>query len=88
MTTNKLKLNPEKNEFIVFGSHIQHGNLDALCPVNILGNFLKLSHAVRILGVIFDEDFFPFLPKSAKVVLLRCKISDRSGGNSPRNVPF
>ena len=57
MSTSKLKLNPEKTEFIVFGSHSQRRNLEAFFPVNILGNFLKPSDAVRNLGVIFDADF-------------------------------
>ena len=34
-----LKLNPEKTEFIIFGSHAQLKKLDSYLPVRIFGNF-------------------------------------------------
>ena len=37
---NKLKLNPDKTECIVFGSKIQCEKLDKSFPVNILSNFI------------------------------------------------
>ena len=57
LSANKLKLNPDKTEFIVFGSKIQHEKWNKSFPVNILGNFFSLVGAVRNLGVWFDSDF-------------------------------
>ena len=57
LSANKLKLNPDKTEFIVFGSKIHREKLDKSFPVNILGNFLSLVGVVRNLGVWFDSDF-------------------------------
>ena len=57
LSANKLKLNPDKTEFIVFGSKIQREKLNKSFPVNILGNFLSPVGAVRNLGVWFDSDF-------------------------------
>ena len=37
LSANKLKLNPDKTEFIIFGSRIQE-KLNKSFPVNILGN--------------------------------------------------
>ena len=54
---NKLKLNPDKTEFIVFGSKIQREKLKKSFPVNILGNYLSPVGVVRNLGVWFDSDF-------------------------------
>ena len=41
LSANKLKLNPDKTEFIVFGSKIHREKLNKSFPVNILGNFLS-----------------------------------------------
>ena len=57
LSTNKLKLNPDKTEFIVFGSKSQREKLNHSFPVNILGNFISPVDAVRNLGVWFDSDF-------------------------------
>ena len=57
LCTNNLKLNPDKTEFIVFGSKSQHEKLNQSFPVNILGNLISLIDAVRNLGVWFDSDF-------------------------------
>ena len=54
---NKFKLNPDKTEFIIFGSKIQHEKLNKSFPVNILGNFLSPVGVLRNLGVWFDSDF-------------------------------
>ena len=40
LSTNKLKLNPDKTEFIVFGSKSQREKLNHSFPVNILGNLI------------------------------------------------
>ena len=57
LSTNKLKLNPDKTEFIVFSSKSQRKKLNQSFPVNILGNLISPIDAVRNLGVWFDSDF-------------------------------
>ena len=57
LSTNKLKLNPDKTEFIVYGSKSQREKLNHSFPVNILGNLISPVDAVRNLGVWFDSDF-------------------------------
>ena len=57
MDSSKLKLNPDKPEFIVFGSKVLRNKLSHLFPVDILGNLLSPSDKVRNLGVIFDSSF-------------------------------
>ena len=59
LSTNKLKLNPDKTEFIVFGSisKSQCEKLNHSFPVNILSNLISPVDAVRNLGVWFDSDF-------------------------------
>ena len=57
LSTNKLKLNPDKTEFIVFDSKSQREKLNQSFPVNILGNLISPTDAVRNLGVWFDSDF-------------------------------
>ena len=52
LSANKLKLNPDKTEFIVFGSKNSVKN-----STNILGNFLSPVGEVRNLGEWFDSDF-------------------------------
>ena len=41
LSANKLKLNPDKTKFIVFGSKIQREKLNKSFPVNNLGNYLS-----------------------------------------------
>ena len=57
MFENKLKLNPGKTEFIVFGSMDKYKWLKDSFPVNILGNCLPPKDVVRNLGVLFDSRF-------------------------------
>ena len=57
LSANKPKLNPDKTEFIIFGSQLQHENLNKSFPVNILGTLLSPVGAVRNLGAWFDNDF-------------------------------
>ena len=57
MSLSKLKLNPEKNEFIVFGSKAQRQKISSHIPVSILGSLLHLVDSVRNLGVWFYADF-------------------------------
>ena len=58
LSTNKLKLNPDKTKFIVFGSESQHEKLNHSFPVNILSNRISPVDAVRNLGVWFDSEIF------------------------------
>ena len=57
MSASKLKLNPDKTEFILFGSNNQRERLSACFPIDILGNPLYPTESVRNLGVWFDADF-------------------------------
>ena len=57
MSENKLKLNPDKTEFIVFGAKDRYKWLSDSFPVNILGNCLSPIDVVRNLGVLFDAKF-------------------------------
>ena len=56
MSASKLKLNPDKTEFILFGSKKQRERLNACFPIDILGNPLP-PPSLRNLGVWFDSDF-------------------------------
>ena len=57
MSLSKLKLNPEKTEFIVFGSKTQRQKISSNFPVSILGSLLHPVDSVRNLGVWFDAEF-------------------------------
>ena len=57
MSPSKLKLNPEKTEFIVFGSKAQRQKISSHFPVSILGSLLYPVDSVRNLGVWFDAEF-------------------------------
>ena len=57
MSENKLKLNPNKTEFIVFGEKDSYKWLSDSFPVNILGNCLSPTDVVRNLGVLLDAKF-------------------------------
>ena len=57
MSAGKLKLNPDKTEFILFGSKKQRERLKAYFPIDILDNPLHFTESVRNLGVWFDSDF-------------------------------
>ena len=56
MFTNKLKLNPDKTEFILIGSKNNHKQLLPHFPINILGNQVSPAQNVRNLGM-FDSNF-------------------------------
>ena len=62
MFTNKLKLNPEKTEFILIGSKNNRKQLLPHFPTNILGNQVSPAQSVRNLGVVFDSNFFILKP--------------------------
>ena len=57
MSLSKLKLNPEKTEFIVFGSKAQCQKISSNFPVSILGSLLHPVDSVRNLGVWFGAEF-------------------------------
>ena len=57
MSANKLKLNPEKTEFILIGSKNNHKQLLPHFPINILSNQVSPAQSVRNLGVVFDSNF-------------------------------
>ena len=55
MVTNKLKLNPDRTEFILIGSKKIHKQLLHF-PINILGNHASSAQSVENLGVVFDSN--------------------------------
>ena len=57
MSTSKLKLNPDKIEFIIFSSKRQRDKLKACFPIDILGSPLCPVDSIKNLGVWFDSDF-------------------------------
>ena len=56
-SASKLKLNPDKTEFIVFGSKRQRDKLKGYFLSTILGSPLCPAEWVKNLGVWFDSDF-------------------------------
>ena len=68
MSRSKLKFNPEKTEFIVFGSKAQRRKISSHFPVSILGSLLHPVDSVRNLGVWFDAEF-----SSSEHVKTTCK---------------
>ena len=75
MSTSKLKLNPDKTEFIIFGSKRQRDKLKACFPIDILGNSLCPADLVKNLGVWFDSDFS--LSKHVQKVCKSCFVKLR-----------
>ena len=57
MLSSMLKLNPDKTEFIIFGSHAKLKKLDPFLPVRILGDFMYPAVVIKNLGVWFDANF-------------------------------
>ena len=57
MFTNKLKLNPDKTEFILIGSKNNRKQLLPHFPINILGHQVSPAQSVKNLGVVFDSNF-------------------------------
>ena len=58
MSTSKLKLNPDKTEFIIFGLKRQRDKLKVCFPIDILDSPLCPVDSVKNLSVWFDSDFF------------------------------
>ena len=57
MFANKLKLNPDKTEFILIGSQRNRNQLLPHFTINILGNQVSPAQSVRKHGVVFDSNF-------------------------------
>ena len=60
MSTNKLKLNPDKTEFLLIGNERQRNKYFSMFPTELLGVKSYPAKSARNLGVIFDTHFnFP-----------------------------
>ena len=57
MFTNKLKLNPDKTEFILIGLKNNRKQLLSHFPIYILGNQVSTAQSIKNLGVVFDSNF-------------------------------
>ena len=57
MSTNKLKLNPDKTEFLVIGNERQRSKYLSMFPIELLGFETYPAKSARNLGVIFDKNF-------------------------------
>ena len=57
MRTNKLKLNPDKTEFLLIGNERQHSKYLSMFPIELLGVKTNPAKSARNLGVIFDKNF-------------------------------
>lgn len=55
LSANKLKVNPDKTELILFGNRQHSSRLTNLFPIDLLGTKLEPANTVRNLGVIFDS---------------------------------
>ena len=62
MLSSMLKLNPDKTEFIIFGSHTQLKKLDPYLPVRIFGNFMHPTVVVKNFCVWFDANLMLVSP--------------------------
>ena len=67
MYKNKLKLNPDKTEFLLMGNKCHRKNFKSFFPIDILGIKPNSHTNVRNLDVIFDSDF-NFIPHINSVV--------------------
>ena len=57
MSTNKVKLNPDKTEFLLIGNEWQRSKYLSMFPIELLGVETYPVKSARNLGVIFDENF-------------------------------
>ena len=57
MSTNKLKLNPDKTEFLLIGNERQRSKYLSMFPIELLGVKTNPAKSARNLGVIFDKNF-------------------------------
>ena len=75
MFTNKLKLNPDKTEFILIGSKNNRNQLLPHFPINILGNQVSPAQSVKNLLVVFDS-ISPSLTMSQVIKSTRVHVRD------------
>ena len=57
MSTNKLKLNSDKTEFLLIGNERQQSKYLSMFPIELLGVETYPAKSARNLGVIFDKNF-------------------------------
>ena len=57
MSTNKLKLNPDKTEFLLIGNERQRSKYLSMFPIELLGVKTNPAISARNLGVIFGKNF-------------------------------
>ena len=57
MSTNILKLNPDKTEFLLIGNERQRSKYLPMFPIELLGVKTKPAKSARNLDVIFDKNF-------------------------------
>ena len=57
MSTNKLKLNPDKTEFLLIGNERQRSKYLSMFPIELFGVETYPAKSARNLGVIFDKNF-------------------------------
>ena len=57
MSTNKLKLNPDKTEFLLIGNERQRSKYLSKFPIELLGVKTNPAKSACNLGVIFDKNF-------------------------------
>ena len=57
MSTNKLKLNPVKTEFLLIGNGRQQNKYLSMFPIELLGVKTYPAKCARNFGVIFDKSF-------------------------------
>ena len=55
MSTNKLKLNPDKTEFLLIGNERQRSKQLSMFPIEVLGVKTNPAKSARNLGVTFDK---------------------------------
>ena len=76
MSANKLKRNPDKTEFLVYGNKKQHAELASFFPTDILGNNLVPAVTVKNLGVKFDSCLSMSKQVSDVIIPCYCHIRD------------
>ena len=57
MSTNKLKLNPDKMEFLLIGNERQQSKYLSMFPIELLGVETYPAKSARNLGVVFGKNF-------------------------------
>ena len=55
MSSRKLKLDPDKTEFLFIGSKVQRENFSKSFPTRLLAQEVNHSPSARNLGIVFDS---------------------------------